>query len=136
MPRKRLRVHREGYTRADGTRVAPSTFMTEDKGAPGRTPESEQFYEPKVTDTGWHNDMSQGKRREIYLEAHNGDVTASYRGMDGLAKVSTDRKTRREARKDANYFSRLIHKRRNGRHGGVIDRRGRYHKQRSGTIIA
>lgn len=78
----------------------------------GHTEGYEKFYEPKLSDTGWHKDMSLEERRRIYLKAHTGDLTASYHGMDSLAKVTQDEKTATEARKDAEYFRRLIHKER------------------------
>lgn len=121
MGRGKLIVHRdasyrEGYTRKGGTRVAgadipATTYKVEDRGEPGRTPESEQFYEPKVHDTGWHKNMPLAKRRLLQLQAHHGDLNATYHAMDGLAKVTTDIETRREAQKDAEYFRELIHRR-------------------------
>lgn len=82
-------------------------YKTEDKGKPGKTPKSEQWYEPETTDTGWEKNMARGKRRWLMLEAHGGDELASARAMQSLANVTTDRVTRREAQRDADYFFKV-----------------------------
>jgi len=79
------------------------TFLTKDKGKPGKTPEEEQWFEPGV-ETGWEKGMPQGERRQLVLKAHKGDELASARAMQSLANVTTDRETKREARADATYF--------------------------------
>jgi len=79
------------------------TFLTEDKGKPGKTPEEEQWFEPGV-ETGWEKGMPRERRRRLVLEAHKGDELASAKAMQALANVSTDRETKREARADAVHF--------------------------------
>lgn len=81
------------------------TFLTPDKGKPGRTPKKDRWYEPGV-ETGWEKDMPQGERRGLVLKAHKGDILASARSMQALANVTTDRETKREARVDALHFFR------------------------------
>jgi hypothetical protein len=105
---KRKPYHRKAYTRKDGTHVKASsvgsaTFKVKDRGKPGRTPRSEQFYHPKVH-TGWHKGDSLSSRRAKVLKTHKGDKLSSGRAMQALANVTTDPATRREARKDAKYF--------------------------------
>ena len=84
----------------NGKRV---TFLTSDKGKPGKTPKKKQWYEPGV-ETGWKKDMPQGERRGLVMRAHKGDELASARAMQSLANVTTDRETKREARADAVFF--------------------------------
>ena len=113
---KTLTVKRKGHTRRaylreDGTRVksadvAPSTFKTEDRGKPGRTPKSKRWYEPQVR-TGWEKTQPESVRRVNVQMAHGGNELASARAMQALANVTTDRETRRLAREDARYFYRL-----------------------------
>jgi len=81
------------------------TFLTEDKGKPGKTPEAERWYEPGV-ETGWEKDMPTMKRRRLVLRAHKGDELASGRAMQALANVTTDRETKVRAGADASYFFR------------------------------
>ena len=102
---KRKSYTRKSYTRKDGTRVKAtqvpsSTFKVKDRGKPGRTPESQRFYHPKVR-TGWSKDLSQKVRIAKVVEAHKGDILASARGLQALANVTTDRETKLKARTDA-----------------------------------
>jgi len=102
---------RRAYLRKDGarvkaTRVKASTFRTEDKGAPGKTPKEKQWFEPQV-ETGWRKDDSEPIRRAKVLDAHKGDELASARALGALANVTTDRETRSRARADAKYFYKL-----------------------------
>lgn len=104
----RKSYRRKGYTRKGGIRVKgcvikSSTFKVRDRGKPGRTPRSQRWYHPKVR-TGWHKGDPLAVRRRRVLRAHHGDVLASARAMDSLAKVTTDRATKRAARADAKYF--------------------------------
>lgn len=86
------------------------SFLTKDKGKPGATPESEQWYNPQVQDTGWKKDLPEEKRRALMLQAHKGDVRAAGRAMVALANVTTDIETSRAARSDALYFFRQLRK--------------------------
>jgi len=82
------------------------TFLTEDKGKPGKTPKSEQWFKPGVH-TGWEKDQPESERRVKVLNAHGGNELASARAMQALANVTTDRETKRLAREDARYFYRI-----------------------------
>ena len=79
------------------------TFLTPDKGKPGRTPVSERFF-AKGIHTGWRKDMPVLVRQQRVLEAHKGDMLASARAMQSLANVTTDKETKRAARTDALFF--------------------------------
>ena len=98
-----ITVHRRGYTRKDGTYVQPTTYETEDRGKPGKTPESQRFYHPDV-EMDWHKDKSAETRRSHALKAHSGDKLATARSLQALANVTTDKKTAELAKKDADYF--------------------------------
>lgn len=87
----------------NGKRV---TFLTEDKGKPGRTPKHKRWYRPGV-ETGWQKDQPESERRTKVLTAHKGDELASARSMQALANITTDRATRLKAREDARYFYRI-----------------------------
>jgi hypothetical protein len=39
---EKIKVTRKSYVRADGTPVKGTTYYTEDKGKPGKTPENEK----------------------------------------------------------------------------------------------
>jgi len=39
-----IKVTRKSYVRKDGTVVKGTTYYTQDKGKPGKTPENEKFY--------------------------------------------------------------------------------------------
>lgn len=82
------------------------TFLTPDKGKPGKTPKAEQWYEPSEVESGWKKDMPEGERRQLVLKAHKGDELSSARSMQAKANVTTDRETKRKARADAQYFFR------------------------------
>ena len=99
----KLTVRRKAYTRKDGTRVKSSTFKVKDRGAKGRTPKSEQWFEPSVK-TGWSKDLAQSTRINKVVRAHGGDLLASARSMQALANVSTDAETSRKAKSDANIL--------------------------------
>lgn len=158
MPRK-IKIHREGghrkgYTRKDGTQVAPasvapSTFMAEDRGKPGKTPPSEQWYNPEVK-MDWHKDMSMQERRKNALKTHNGDELATARALQALANVTTDVETSRAAQEDARYFYQhhkpkerrpkptrfsMPHGGKPQHHGGIVQHSGHIHRQRRGSIV-
>jgi hypothetical protein len=65
---------------------------------------NEQWYDPKVLNTGWEKDMDAGKRRMLILKAHGNDNMASARAMQALANVSQDKETKIQAAKDAKFF--------------------------------
>jgi hypothetical protein len=98
-----IKVTRKRYVRKDGTVVNGTTYYTKDKGKPGRTPDSEKFYHPKVK-THWHKDQSAEVRRANALKAHKGNKLATARALQALANVTTDAKTAKLAKADADYF--------------------------------
>jgi hypothetical protein len=118
MGRPKLTVHRDShkrgpYTRKDkvkvrGAKVKGSTFKIKDRGAPGRTPKSQQFFHPKVH-TGWKADMPMAERRRLVWKAHKGDLLASARSMQALSNVQREINpdVAVKARSDAVYFFRL-----------------------------
>jgi hypothetical protein len=108
---ERKRHRRRAYLREDGVRVKsamvePSSFTTEDKGQPGKTPKEGRWFEPQV-ETGWRKDEVESIRRVKVLDAHKGEELASARAMQALSNVSTDRETTRKAKSDANDFCRI-----------------------------
>jgi len=105
----KLRVHRKGYKTKRGTRVKPANFMVKDRGKKGRTPKGKQWYNPQVH-MGWSKEDDAETRRRVALNAHDGDVLSTARALDALAKVTTDRETKRLARADATYFFALNRK--------------------------
>lgn len=99
----KIKVARKSYVRGDGTKVKGSTYYTEDKGKPGKTPPGKRFYHPKV-EMHWSKDMQAQMRRANALKAHGGDRLATARALQALANVSTDAQTVRLAKSDADYF--------------------------------
>jgi len=98
-----IKVTRKSYVRKDGTRVRAATYYIKDKGKPGRTPESEKWYEHTVR-MNWHKDESADVRRANALKAHKGDELATARALQALANVTTDAETAELAKADADYF--------------------------------
>jgi hypothetical protein len=99
----KIKVTRKSYTRKDGKVVKETTYYTEDKGKPGKTPESQKFYHPKV-EMNWHKTDSVETRRNHALKAHGGDDLATARALKALANVTTDPETKELAKADAAYF--------------------------------
>ena len=105
---QRKAYKRKAYTRKDGTRVSASKvgssqFKVKDRGKRGRTPKSQQFYEPKV-EMGWHKEQSEGTRRRLALKSHRGNNLSTARALQALANVTVDSSTRARARADSQYF--------------------------------
>jgi hypothetical protein len=98
-----IKVTRKSYVRKDGTVVKGTTYYTQDKGKPGKTPENEKFYHPKV-EMHWHKDQPTKMRRINALKAHEGDELATARALQALANVTTDIETTKLAKTDADYF--------------------------------
>ena len=86
------------------------TFLTKDKGKPGRTPKEERWIEPGIK-MGWRKDDPMAKRRNKSLRAHGGDALATGRALQALANVTTDKRTAQLAKADADYFFKLHKKR-------------------------
>jgi hypothetical protein len=99
----KIKVTRKSYTRKDGTIVKGTTYYTEDKGKPGKTPESEKFFHPQVK-MNWHKDLPVDVRRANALKAHGSDVLATARALQELSNVTTDAETKKQAKEDADYF--------------------------------
>ena len=117
-----LKVKRKGYWRGPYTYtrngkmievkrtwVSEATYMTEDKGKPGRTPEGEKFFKPKKR-TGWEKTLEPATRRSKLLNAtdknksmHDRYVEAG-RMIQELSNVTTDVETKTRAKEDANWF--------------------------------
>ena len=98
-----IKVTRKSYVRKDGTVVKGTTYYTKDKGKPGKTPEGEKFYHPKV-EMHWHKDQPTKTRRANALKAHEGDELVTARALQALANVTTDIGTAKLAKTDADYF--------------------------------
>jgi len=98
-----IKVTRKSYVRKDGTRVKGTTYLTKDKGKPGKTPKSQKWYEHNV-EMNWHKDESVEVRRVNALNAHNGDELATARALQAVANVTTDSETATLAKSDAEYF--------------------------------
>lgn len=64
----KIKVTRKGYTRKGGTRVKGTTYRSKDKGKPGKTPESEKWYEHGAK-MGWSKDDPAETRRANALRA-------------------------------------------------------------------
>jgi hypothetical protein len=101
----KIKVTRKSYLHKDGTKIKGSTYYTKDKGRPGKTPESEKFYHPKV-EMHWHKDQSAEVRRAHALAAHRGNKLSTARALQALANVTTDAKTGKLAKADADHFFR------------------------------
>ncbi len=99
----KIKVTRKGYVRKDGTNVKGTTYYTEDKGKPGKTPESEKFFHPKVK-MNWSKELPKEVRRRNALEAHGGNILATARALQELSNVTTDAETKRLTKEDADYF--------------------------------
>jgi len=101
----KIKVTRKSYVRKDRTVVKGTAYYTKDKGNPGKTPESKKFYHPKV-EMHWHKDQSAEVRRKNALTAHSGNELSTARALQALANVTTDAKTGKLAKADADYFFR------------------------------
>lgn len=102
-----ITVHRKAYTRKDGTHVKAATYQTVDKGKPGETPKSKRFFSLDVK-MGWRKDQSAAVRRREALKAHKGNVTATGRALQELSNVTTDTRTAKLAKTDADYFFKQL----------------------------
>jgi len=91
MPKLRVTAKR------GGKRIS---YLTKDKGKPGRTPKRKRWFEPGVK-MGWEKDMPMAKRRGLVLKAHGGDYLATARALQALANVTTDRETKKKAKAEA-----------------------------------
>lgn len=76
------------------------------RGKKRRTPAGKRWYHPKVR-MNWSKSMLITERRENALDAHGGNLLATARALIALSNVTTDTKTKQEARKDGLYFLAL-----------------------------
>ena len=70
-----------------------------------RTPKARRWYRPTIH-MGWKKTQSASVRRELALEAHEGDELAAARALQSLANVSQDTTTKKLAAADAKHFFR------------------------------
>jgi hypothetical protein len=76
----KIKVTRKGYVRKDGTVVKGTSYYTKDKGKPGKTPESEKWYQHNV-EMNWHKDEPAEVRRANAVNAHKGEELATARAL-------------------------------------------------------
>lgn len=94
----------KGYTKGSGVRVRG--HLKKDTGKPGRTPESEKWYEPG-RHTGWDKEEPQEKRIRTILTSQSKALTPhnrrlrAFRQLNSLANVTADLETKQKARSDA-----------------------------------
>jgi hypothetical protein len=98
-----IKVTRKSYIRKDGIKVKGTTYYAKDRGKPGKTPESEKWYQHNV-EMNWHKDQPAEMRRTNALRAHSGNKLAAARALQALANVTTDLETAKLAKIDADYF--------------------------------
>lgn len=102
-----LEIHRRGYKREDGTRVAPTTYCAADEGKPGRTAHGAEGgthsrakgYKPWITEEGslgkgFLKKMSFSDQKKAVKKAfssekkqHGGDYVEGYRSTLGKIMV-------------------------------------------------
>ena len=113
--RKKITVHREAYhrkpyTRKDGTKVKGShvpatTYKTEDRGAPGRTPKSKQWFNPEGKLEGYHVSNTAKSRHAALLKTSREDGYATtIRRLNALRNVSTVRKVDQITKRDMEWL--------------------------------
>ncbi|MFA5389535.1 MAG: hypothetical protein WC312_07310 [Candidatus Omnitrophota bacterium] len=68
------------------------------------SPPPEQWFNPKVTDTGWDKDLNMDTRRAKMLRAHKWNTLATARALQALANVTRDEEIKEAAQKDAEFF--------------------------------
>ena len=116
---KRKGYHRKGfYIHRNGkriyippTHVKPTTYKTKDRGKPGRTPKSKQWFYPKrklkYKGKEWHADNKASTRRKVLagLMKSRGYATV-VRELNALRNVTTDRKTKRAASSDLKWLQK------------------------------
>ena len=72
-----------------------------------------KWFKPKEH-TGWNKDMSSAKRRALLLKFTDKSKSmkqrylTAFKKINALANVTRDRKTKTEARKDAEYFRKKL----------------------------
>lgn len=105
---EKIRITKKRYKRKDGTIVRGTSYLTSDKGAPGRTPKEKKWFSPKGNLHGWNKNLSQQER--IRRASTGRSDLSSGRSLQALSNVSTDRKTKTLAKKDAAVFFKRLKK--------------------------
>ena len=90
----KIKVTRKSYIRKDGTHVKGTTYLTEDKGKSGKTPESEKFFHPNVK-MNWHKYLPADVRRANALKAHGGDGTNHCQGFARIIQRDHGRRNKK-----------------------------------------
>lgn len=109
----KITIKRKGYTRKGQIRVRGTTYKTEDRGAPGKTPKSQRWYKPK-RELGWEKDMPQEQRIRVAISSRpknwsdNKRILSSARALQALSNVSTDRETAKKAKADSEVLRRRL----------------------------
>ena len=76
----KIKITRKSYVRENGTVAKATSYYTEDKGKPGKTPITDRWYQHNV-EMQWHKDLPAEIRRANALKAHKGDVLATARAF-------------------------------------------------------
>ena len=119
-----LEIHRRGYKRkaytmhrkrkkiyVKATRVKPTTYKARDRGKPGKTPKSKQWFHPKrklkVGSREWKATHKAASRRRILasLVKRRGYATV-VRELNALRNVTTDAKTKQAATADMKWLKK------------------------------
>ena len=117
-------VHRRGYKRraytyrrngklihVKATRVKPTTYKAKDRGKPGKTPKSRQWFHPKrklkVGNREWKASHKAAYRRRVLsaLVKKRGYATV-VRELNALRNVTTDAKTKQAATADMKWLKK------------------------------
>jgi len=118
----KIRVHRKGHIRTTHvkragkrvvriptTKVAPSTYLTTDKGKPGRTPKAKRFLkvgELKGQLGEGYTKLPASTRRNMLRSMDKKQSITSrevWNHMHGLANVTTNRKAKKVFKTDASW---------------------------------
>lgn len=110
--RKAFTEKRDGKTihepaaRVKGAHVPPTEYYTEDRGAPGRTPESKKWFNPKGHLHGWHASQDSEQRHQHLEEASRGDGGwgITYYKLLALNNVTTEEDVKRATYEDMSWI--------------------------------
>ncbi len=109
----KIRVHRRGYYRKDGTYVRPTDYLMEDKGKRGKTPPSKRWFtaaeEGRLVYKGkeWHADSSERTRHSILAGlAKSRGWNVLIKRLNAVRNVSTSKSLKRSATSDIKWMQR------------------------------
>jgi len=109
----KIRVHRRGYYRKDGTYVRATDYLMEDKGRRGKTPPSKRWFtvaeEGKLVYKGdeWHADSSERTRHRILAGlAKSRGWNILIKRLNAVRNVSTSRSLKRAATADIKWMQK------------------------------